>query len=103
MSWCCKFAFSVSDECKLAYCMSCKEGKVGNKAVGRGRSSRSISNDSSGGLVGTQVTSCKEGEYGKHTEADLKNLVEQEGPTDYLKETRKRKDETGWERIAKNC
>ena len=46
--------------------------------------------------MGTQVMCCKEDECGKHTEADLKNLVEQEVPKDYLKEMRKRKDETGW-------
>ena len=100
--WCCRLAFSVSDKCTLAYCMECKEVRCGSVEArgGRGRARRRESNS---GLVGKEVTCCKKGDCRRQTEADLEDLEVHTITKDCLKETRKKKNERRWERIAEHC
>ena len=103
-SWCCKHAFSVKTKCTLAYCVSCKERKKSrdNETNGR-RRGRSKSKDPGGGRVGTHIVCCEKGKCGKHTEADLDDLMDQDVPNNCLKKTRQNNKEKEWENVAENC
>ena len=71
----------MKTKCTLAYCVSCKERKKSrdNETNGR-RRGRSKNKDPGGGRVGTHVVCCEKGKCGKHTEADLDDLMDQDVP-----------------------
>ena len=46
---------------------------------------------------------CDKGECGRHTEADLEDLETHNIDKSYLKVTRKKKKEMGWENVAEHC
>ena len=49
------------------------------------------------------VTCCPKGECGKHTEGDLTDLVEQNISEDYLRASRREKNDLGWEKVTAHC
>ena len=51
----------------------------------------------------TAVTCCPKGECGKHTEGDLIDLVDQNISEGYLRASRRKNDDSGWENVAAHC
>ena len=49
------------------------------------------------------VKCCDKGECGRHTGADLEDLEMPNIDKSYLKATRKKKNEMGWENVAEHC
>ena len=53
--------------------------------------------------VSTVVMNCDKGDCGRHTERDLVDFKIHIIDISYLKATRKKKQERGWENIAEHC
>ena len=95
MVWYCKFAFSLEEECTLAFCTACKEERFSSEDTteeGSGRKKSKRTRRVQQTDIGVNiVTCCPKGGCGKHTEADLVDLVEQNISKDYLRASRKKK------------
>ena len=103
--WCCKFAFSLEEECTLAFCMACKEEKIlSAESAEEGSSSKKSKRRRGQTDIGVNiVTCCPKGACGRHTEADLVDLVDQRITKDYLKASREKKriqDGRMWQNTA---
>ena len=93
-SWCCKHAWTKSEECRLAYCMKCKPvmmAKGGNVKQG------------SNSMLGKTVLCCDKGECGSHTLADMGDLIEMGVENGYLRSVRRKKNENGWKNMPETC
>lgn len=101
--WCCKHAFSRDSKCTLAYCESCKNLMQGSEEEGRGSRNRRSRRGGGEDRVGTVVMNCDKGDCGRHTEADLTLLEDQIIDNTYLKATREKKKERGWQNVAEHC
>ena len=97
--FCCKHAFSGKHKCTVAHCESCKN-LLCPEPEGRGRGRRGGGGDD---RVGTVVVNCDKGDCGKHTERDLVDFIIHIIDTSYLKATREKKQERGWENVAEHC
>lgn len=110
--WCCKFAFSSDKECTLAFCKACKEqwgerfsseDTTEEGSGSRRKSKRKLRRVQQTDIGFNIVTLCPKGVCGKHTEGDLMDLVEQNISEDYLRVSRMRKKDLGWEKVAAHC
>ena len=75
----------------------------GSEEEGRGSRGRRGRRGGGDDRVGTVVMNCDKGDCGRHTEADLKDLEDQNIDNSYLKATRKKKKERGWKNVAEHC
>ena len=91
---CCVNAFSNSNECTLAYCMSCFDELEQGWNGGRKRKQR-IKRKRGEEAVEEEVGTC-----GAHLPGDLKNLMTQDDKQ-YLASNRK--NESGINNIVTNC
>ena len=73
------------------------------KASKRTRGSGRRSGGSGGGLVGTVICNSKKGDCDGHTEADVVDFKEMTIDNEYRKETRRRNETRGWQRVAGSC